>query len=261
MTATGDTGAEAANELTAMFGLAGKVALVTGGAVGMGKATGLALAKAGATVVLADGADRISALADLPKGMTAVALDVTDEAAVNAAVSEIAAQHGGIDILVNGAVVNHNRPLLATTGHEWDEVQATNLKGAFLLAKAVIPCMQARGGGRIISIGTIGSVHPVLNGNAAYSSSRAGLNQLTRNIALDFAADRITANAVLPGAIVTETISSGFVPTGPGADPARHLGGFGKPDDVCGLVLLLAGPAGRYISGQCIAVDGGFLVS
>lgn len=247
--------------LEPMFGLGGKVALLTGGAVGMGRAAGLAMAAAGARVILADDADRIGALSDLPAGVEAVSLDVTDEAAVDAVVADIVARHGGLDILVNGAVLNHNRPLTEIGGDEWDRVQAVNLKSAFLVSRAAIPAMRARGGGRIINLSTMGSVHPVLNGNAAYSSARAGLNQLSRNIALDFAADHITANAILPGAIITETIKSGFVPSGPGADPARHLGGFGRPDDVTGLILLLAGPSGRFISGQSIAVDGGFLVS
>lgn len=247
--------------LEPMFGLSGKVALITGGAVGMGRAAGLAMAAVGAQVILADDADRIATLSDLPVGIDTVSLDVTDEAAVKAAVAGVLTRHGGIDILVNGAVMNHNRSLADISGEEWDQVQAVNLKSAFLVAKAVIPAMQARGGGRIINLSTMGSVHPVLHGNAAYSSARAGLNQLSRNIALDFAADSITANAILPGAIITETIKSAFVPTGPGANPTRHLGGFGRPDDVTGLILLLAGPSGRYISGQSIAVDGGFLVS
>jgi gluconate 5-dehydrogenase/2-deoxy-D-gluconate 3-dehydrogenase len=227
----------------------------------MGRAAGLAMAAVGAQVILADDADRIATLSDLPVGVDTVSLDVTDEAAVKAAVAGVVARHGGIDILVNGAVMNHNRGLTEISGEEWDQVQAVNLKSAFLVTKAAIPAMQARGGGRIINLSTMGSVHPVLNGNAAYSSARAGLNQLSRNIALDYAADHITANAILPGAIITETIKCGFVPNGPGANPARHLGGFGGPDDVTGLILLLAGPSGRYISGQSIAVDGGFLVS
>lgn len=245
-----------------MFDLAGKVALITGGAVGMGKASGLALAAAGAKVVLADDAARITEYAgDLPGGIETIAIDVTDEASINAVVAEVVSRHGGIDILVNGAVINHNKPFLETTAQDWDQVQAINAKSGFLASKAVIPSMQARGGGRIISITTMGSVHPVLNGNGAYGPSRAALNHLMKNIALDFAADHITANAVLPGAIITETISPGMRPTGPGADSARHLGGYGAPADVAGLVLLLAGPSGRYISGQIIAVDGGFLVS
>ena len=243
------------------FDLSGKVALVAGGAVGMGKASALVLAEAGARVVIADDSNRIGTLAELPTGVTTQALDFASESEIDATVDAVVGTCGGIDILVNGAVMNHNKGLLEIGAEEWDQVQAFNLKAGFLLAKAVIPKMQARGGGRIISISTMGSIHPVLNGNSAYGSSRAGLNQLMRNIALDFAADHITANAILPGAIVTETISSGFRPTGPGADPTRHLGGYGKPADIEGLVLLLAGPAGGYISGQSIAVDGGFLIS
>jgi NAD(P)-dependent dehydrogenase (short-subunit alcohol dehydrogenase family) len=247
--------------LAPMFDLSGKVALVTGGAVGMGRAGGLALAAAGATVVLADEAARVAALTDLPPRVVTGEVDVTSEHSITDLVARVVAEHGGIDVLVNGAVINHNKPLLEISGDEWDLVQSTNLKSAFLLTKAVIPSMQTRGGGRIINISTMGSVHPVLNGNGAYSASRAGLNQFTRNVALDFAADHITANAVLPGAIMTETVSAGFRPTGPGADPARHLSGYGKPEDVAGLLLLLASPAGRYINGQIIAVDGGFLIS
>lgn len=244
-----------------MFALTGKVAVVTGGAVGMGKGTGLALAAAGATVVLADEAGRIAALGDLPRGVEGRVCDITSEASIHDVVAGVIADHGGIDILVNGAVVNHNKAILETSADEWDMVQAINLRGAFIFTREVVPSMQARGGGRIINITTMGSVHPVLNGNGAYSASRAGLNQFTRNCALDFAKDGITANAILPGAIITETISSGFRPTGPGADTARHLGGYGKVDDVTGLALLLAAPAGRYITGQLVAVDGGFLVS
>ena len=131
-----------AEMLAPMFGLAGKVALVTGGAVGMGKAAGLALAGAGATVILADDAERVAALGDLPDGVSGMPLDVTDEAAVNALAADITARHGGIDILVNGAVFNHNKPLLQITAEEWDRVQAVNLKSAFLVTRAVIPAMQ-----------------------------------------------------------------------------------------------------------------------
>ncbi|PSO13094.1 short-chain dehydrogenase [Sphingobium sp. AEW4] len=246
-----------------MFNLAGKVALITGGCVGMGRAIGAVLSAAGAMVVLADDADRVAAFVPREEeGDTArVALDVTDEASIRRAIAEVASGHGGIDILVNAAVINHNRPTLDIDVAEWDHVQAVNLRGAFLTTKACVPLMQARGGGRIINVTTIGSRHPVLHGNGAYSASRAGLNQFTRNCALDFASDGITANAVLPGAIITETVDASAPRSGPGKDPKRQIGGYGKPADIAGLVLLLASPAGRYISGQLIAVDGGFLVS
>jgi gluconate 5-dehydrogenase/2-deoxy-D-gluconate 3-dehydrogenase len=248
-------------QIAPMFDLTGKVALVTGGAVGMGKGTGLAYAAAGATVILVDEPERVAALAELPAGVSAMACDITSEDSIRAAVAGVIAAQGGIDLLVNGAVINHNKPILETTAEEWDQVQAVNLRGAFIATREVVPSMQKRGGGRIINISTMGSVHPVLHGNGAYSSSRAGLNQFTRNCALDFAKDGITANAILGGAIITETIPSGARPTGPGADGARHLFGYGKVDDMTGLALLLASPAGRFITGQLIAVDGGFLIS
>ncbi|WP_145223564.1 SDR family NAD(P)-dependent oxidoreductase [Sphingobium sp. AEW001] len=246
-----------------MFDLSGKVALITGGAVGMGRAAGVALAASGATVVLADEAARVQAF-ERGEGegeIDLVAIDVALEASIVACVKDVAGRHGGIDILVNAAVINHNKPTLEIEVAEWDQVQAVNLRGAFLTTKAVAPVMQARGGGRIINVTTIGSRHPVLHGNGAYSASRAGLNQFTLNCALDFAADGITANAVLPGAIVTETVDTSIKRSGPGADRNRQIGGYGKPADVAGLILLLAGPSGRYISGQQIAVDGGFLIS
>ncbi|MBB4614216.1 SDR family NAD(P)-dependent oxidoreductase [Novosphingobium taihuense] len=248
-------------QIAPMFCLTGKVALVTGGAVGMGKSVGLAYAAAGATVVLADSDERVAALVDLPAGVSARSYDITSEEAIATLVADVVSECGGVDILVNGAVVNHNKPILETSAAEWDSVQSVNLRAAFITTRQVVPSMQARGGGRIINITTIGSVNPVLIGNGAYSASRAGLNQFTRNCALDFAGDAITANAILPGAIITETIPSSLKPRGPGADPTRHLGGFGKPEYVNGIALLLASPAGRYITGQLIAVDGGFLIS
>jgi NAD(P)-dependent dehydrogenase (short-subunit alcohol dehydrogenase family) len=253
--------AEFSAQIAPMFDLTGKVALVTGGAVGMGKGTGLAYAAAGATVILVDEPERVAALAELPAGVSAMACDITSEDSIRTAVAGVIAAQGGIDLLVNGAVINHNKPILETTAEEWDQVQAVNLRGAFIATREVVPSMQKRGGGRIINISTMGSVHPVLHGNGAYSSSRAGLNQFTRNCALDFAKDGITANAILAGAIITETIPSGARPTGPGADGARHLFGYGKVDDMTGLALLLASPAGRFITGQLIAVDGGFMIS
>ncbi|WP_309141058.1 SDR family oxidoreductase [Novosphingobium sp. G106] len=101
----------------------------------------------------------------------------------------------------------------------------------------------------------------MLNGNGAYSSSRAGLNAFTRNCALDLAADKINANAILSGAIITEIIDTSEKRTGPGADPERHIGGYGKSEDLIAAALLLAGPGGSFISGQLLAVDGGFQVA
>ncbi|WP_208633365.1 SDR family NAD(P)-dependent oxidoreductase [Rhizorhabdus wittichii] len=250
--------------LAAMFGLAGRVALVTGGAVGMGRASAVALAAAGATVILADEEARLPRAREIAAGIEgaeAVAVDMTSEASVAALFADIGDRHGRLDILVNAVVLNHNRPTLEIDAAEWDHVQAVNLRSAFLATKGAVPLMRRAGGGRIVNMTTIGSRHPVLHGNGAYSASRAGLNQFTLNCALDFAADGITANAILPGAIITETVAADVPRSGPGTDRARMLHGYGAPEDVAGAVLLLAGPAGRYVNGQMIAVDGGFLLS
>jgi 2-deoxy-D-gluconate 3-dehydrogenase len=250
--------------LAPMFDLSGKLALVTGGALGMGRASAVALASAGARVIIAaDHADmsRARESADMIGNAEAEAVDMTSEASVAALFARIADNHGHLDILVNAVVLNHNKPTLEMDAAEWDHVQAINLRSGFLATKGAVPLMRKAGGGRIINLTTIGSRHPVLHGNGAYSSSRAGLNQFTLNCALDFASDGITANAILPGAIITETVATNLVRSGPGTDKARMLQGYGMPEDVAGAVLLLAGPAGRYINGQSIAIDGGFLLS
>jgi NAD(P)-dependent dehydrogenase (short-subunit alcohol dehydrogenase family) len=251
--------------VAAIFDLTGRVAIVIGGAAGLGRASAIALAAAGAEVILADVPNRRALMealvADGDGRVVAATVDVTSEYSVAALAAHVAHSHDGIDILVNATVLHHNRPTLEIELAEWDRVQAINLRAAFLTTRSFVPLMRRRGGGRIINVTTIGGRHPVLHGNGAYSAARAGLNQFTLNCALDFAADGITANAILPGAILTEAVDPGIARSGPGADRARQIGGFGRPDDVAGLVLLLAGPSGRYISGQQIAVDGGFLVS
>jgi NAD(P)-dependent dehydrogenase (short-subunit alcohol dehydrogenase family) len=250
--------------LRVLFALEGKVALVTGAAVGHGRAIATGLQAAGATVLFVDDLVHAGRLKDVAvnagKSTSAVA-DVRDPSAVEALFERLAREHGKLDILVNALVENHNRNLLEIEPEEWDRVQATNLKSAFLMTKAAVPLMRLAGGGRVINVTTIGSMHPVLNGNGAYSSSRAGLNAFTRNCALDFAADKINVNAILPGAIITEVIDTSAKRTGPGADPARYPGGYGRSEDLVGATLLLAGPGGSYISGQLLAVDGGFQVA
>ncbi|BAI75280.1 short-chain dehydrogenase/reductase (plasmid) [Azospirillum sp. B510] len=181
-----------------------------------------------------------------------------------AAIASLVGAHGTLDILVNGAVRTGFWPLDGLTMEEWDRVHAVNARAAFLLMKAAVTVMRAHGrGGRLINISTIGSVHPVLNGNYAYGASRAATNALTRQFALDFAADGILANAILVGAVLSDPFPDGcqMPPTGPGATPGRMLRGLGSPEDIVPTALLLASAAGRYITGQTIAVDGGFLVS
>ncbi|PJG46129.1 short-chain dehydrogenase/reductase [Sphingobium sp. LB126] len=169
-----------------------------------------------------------------------------------------------LDILVNGAVVTGPWPLDELSMDEWDRVHATNVRGAFLLMRQAVRTMRVHGrGGRLINLSTIGSVHPVLHGNYAYGSSRAGTNALTRQFALDCAADGIASNAILVGAIPSDPFPAGcpMPPTGPGMQPERFPMGHGTPEDVAPVALMLASAAGRYINGQAIVVDGGFQIA
>jgi len=169
-----------------------------------------------------------------------------------------------LDILVNGAVRLGAWPIEELTMEEWDRVQSVNLRGAFLLMREAVRVMRRHGrGGRLINISTIGSVHPVLNGNFAYGASRAGMNALTRQFALDFAADGILSNAILVGAVQSDPFPADcpMPPTGPGVTPGRMPGGHGTADQVAPTALLLASGAGDYINGQGIVVDGGFSIA
>ena len=190
-------------------------------------------------------------------------VDLTvDEAEVDAAFNDFAQRHGGLDILVYATTRTGAYPLTAMTLAQWDAVQNANLRGAFLAFRAAIPLMQARGGGAIVAISTMGSVHPVLKGNGAYGASKAGLNALVRSAALDHAEDNIRVNAVLPGAVpVGPPPEDAMGMGGPAMQPGRLLLGMGTAEDIAGAVLYLASPAGRFITGQALALDGGFLVS
>lgn len=224
--------------LDRLFGLAGKTALVTGG----GKvpyAIADLFREAGATVFHAEP-------------------DLTE-----AGVADLFAQHPDIDILVNGSVATGPWSIEKLTMDEWDRVHDINVRGAYLLMREAVKIMRVHGrGGRLINISTIGSQHPVLNGNFAYGSSRAGTNALTRQFAMDFVGEGIAANAILVGAIPSDPFPDDcpMPPTGPGTRPDRFPMGYGKPEDIAPVALLLASEAGRYINGQAIVVDGGFQV-
>lgn len=222
------------------FSLEGKLALVTGGGL-VPQAIATLFSNVGARVVHA-------------------AEPTLDEPSVETLFEPL----GGLDILVNGSIRAGPWPIDKLDMAEWDRVHATNVRGAFLLMREAVRVMRAHGrGGRLINISTIGAVHPVLNGNFAYGASRAGTNALTRQFALDFAADTILSNAILVGAIRSDPFPPDcpMPPTGPGMDQRRLPLGYGKPEDVAPLALLLASDAGCYITGQTIAVDGGFLIA
>jgi 3-oxoacyl-[acyl-carrier protein] reductase len=241
--------------------LSGKVAIVTGAGRNIGRAIVLELAQAGASVVVNARANKAEAddvvhmiEAEGGKAVSAIG-DVSDPAVVEAIAAAALNRFGRIDILVNNAALRREKPIDQMTYADWREVMSTTLDSAFHGETACIPAMKKAGGGTIINIGGM-SAHIGSKGRAHVMTAKAGLVGFTRGIAHDLAADHITANCVVPGAIDT---------TRPGTslNPAHHLthgtitGARGKPDDVAAMVRFLCGPGARYVTGQTIHVNGG----
>lgn len=259
-----------------LFRIDGKVALVTDSGACASPDVAPVLAAAGATVVIADrDASSIDALVrDIEaaggKAM-GIATDIESEPSVLALYEQVRARCGRLDILVNCAGVTANQNLLETSLEIFDAQQSVNQRATFLLMREGVRLMRAHGqGGRIVNVTTMGTLHPVLHGNAAYASSRAGVIAMTRSIAFDYAKERILANTVHPGAVRSKTrfhetlqarLAAGGTLSGPGADPGRLPLGMGNGRDIAAAVLYLVGPSGGYITGQSIVLDGGFLLS
>jgi NAD(P)-dependent dehydrogenase (short-subunit alcohol dehydrogenase family) len=247
--------------------LAGKTALITGASGGLGEHFARVLAEHGVHVALA--ARRIDALHALAKKLATPAhaalpiqLDVTQAASVSAAVETTVRELGGVDILINNSGVTVPKPILEQSEADWDFVLDTNLKGAFLVATEVARHMRDRKrGGSIVNIASVLALRQASH-ITPYAASKAGLLQLTKQLALELARFQIRVNALAPGYLLTD-INREFFDTEPGRElirriPQRRLGAF---EDLDGPLLLLASDASRYMTGAVVPVDGGHLVS
>jgi NAD(P)-dependent dehydrogenase (short-subunit alcohol dehydrogenase family) len=247
------------------FRLTGKVALVTGGARGLGRTMALALAEAGADVAISgrtretldDAAAEIAAATG--RRVQGFVADVTRGDEVARLAAEVPAALGPIDILINNAGNNIRGSVQELSEADWDSVLDTNLKGPFLCSRAIGPEMAKRGWGRVINLGSILSVIGI-PGRAPYASAKAGVTALTRVLALEWAAQGVTVNAICPGPFGTDMNKPLL------NDPVKYqefvknlpIGRWGELDELAGLVVLLASPASSFITGTSIFIDGGW---
>jgi gluconate 5-dehydrogenase len=249
------------------FDFSGTTALVVGGASGLGSAMAEALAAHGARVcVAARSADRAKQAADRMTASAGVeclsaAADLAEESSVRALGDAVDRLFDGrLNIAVNCAGINIRNPIERISLAEWESVQRVNSTGAFLLAREMLPRFRRAGWGRLIHVASIFASRS-FRGRTSYASSKGALLQLTRTLAIEWAQERITVNAISPGPIFTDMTRPIL------DDPAAYqqfcanipLGRFGEPEELVTACLFLASPASSYVTGADIAVDGGWL--
>jgi 2-dehydro-3-deoxy-D-gluconate 5-dehydrogenase len=249
-----------------LFDLSGKVAIVTGGNGGIGLGIARGLSQAGAKVVIVGrNAEKSQAAAKSLSSETgnetaALSADVSRPEEIKTLAADVQKRFGRIDILFNNAGINIRKPPEELTLEDWHEVLNVNLTSAFLVSKAVYPAMKQGGGGKIINIGSMASIFGA-SFAAAYATSKGGIVQLTKSLALAWAPDNIQVNAILPGWFDTELTQRAREQI-----PGLHervlariaVGRWAKPADMAGTAIWLAAPASDYVTGIAVPVDGGY---
>jgi len=243
--------------------LQGKHAVVTGGARGIGLAICKALAREGATVALADinleGAKAAAAsVSTVGRSAVPIEVNVADPASVTAMIKTLLQQFGRIDILVNNAGIGGNTPFLDTTLEEWNRIIGINLTGAFMVAQAVAREMAKNGGGKIVNIASLSGQRGG-NGRAAYGSAKAGLELLTKVMAVELAPYNINVNNIAPGAIETEMAKFAHdAATRSAYNYLIPMVRYGSPEEIADAAVFLCSDEARYVHGHTLNVDGGF---
>ena len=237
------------------FDFTGKTAIVTGGAMGIGRGIALRLAEAGANVVIADLGEN--------GDYFFVKTDVSSETDVKNLIQKTIKKFGALDIMVNNAGIFPSKPVMEMDLEFWEKTMSVNLRSVFLCCREAGRVMKA--GGSVINIGSVDSLHPSMTGLAAYDASKHGVWGFTKNFALEIAPKKIRANVIAPGGINTEGVSSMMK----GANMKQvikdfesrvPLGRFGEPDDIATAALFLASEASSYMTGSILVVDGGVLL-
>ena len=253
--------------------LSGKVAIITGAARGIGFGIAKKFAENGCQIVFnvhrelkeyENGLEKVQSIEALGVKCHVVRADVSNSKEVKKLVDEAVSTFGKIDILVNNAAyAPHPKPIVDIPEEEWDTVLAVNLKAAFLLCKEVGPYMKKARSGKIINVSAVSGLVPLIN-DVHYNSSKAGLNMLTRDVALEFAPFNVNVNCICPGIIVTE-LTETLVPEGVGnqeffdsfAKRNVPMQRVGYPEDTANTALFLASELSSYITGEIISVAGG----
>jgi 3-oxoacyl-[acyl-carrier protein] reductase len=244
--------------------LENQIAVVTGAGRGIGRAIALKFASEGADVVCvsrtAENSEKVAAeVRALGRKAWALAVDVSDTAAVSAAAEKILAECGKVDILINNAGVTRDGLLMRMSDADWDAVLNTNLKGAFLFTKAFTRSFVKQRSGRIINvasiIGLIGNA-----GQANYAASKAGLIGFTQSVAKELGSRNITVNALAPGFIETDMTAALSAELKAELLKKIPLNSLGQPEDIANAALFLASPGARYVTGQVLTVDGGMVM-
>lgn len=247
------------------LGLDGKVALITGGSKGIGRAAALGFLAEGASVLIcARGEaaldDTVAAAGHAARErIDAVAADLTDPVAIRRVVARCRERFGRVDILINNAGIVARKPITAMSLAEWNNVLQTNLTSAFLMCRAFVPHMTGRDYGRIINIASA-MAHRSLPGRTAYSSSKSGLLGFTRALALELAGQGVTVVSISPGVFATELIEPVLNDPKLNGPFVAHtaVGRWGRPEEIGQLVLYLCSDDASFITGSDIAIDGGW---